>query len=82
MTHFITSKCNNCGQCQKVCAVECIVKGNSQSFIDPSTCIDCGACASECPYSAIQDKATPDTQIDFNKNAEFFSVGSGYKNQK
>jgi ferredoxin len=38
--------------------VECIVPGKPIAewplfYIDPDTCIDCGACIPECPYSAI-----------------------------
>jgi ferredoxin len=38
--------------------VECIVPGKPQEewpwyYIDPDTCIDCGACIPECPYEAI-----------------------------
>jgi len=41
-----------------VCPVECIVPGKPQEewpwyYIDPDTCIDCGACIPECPYEAI-----------------------------
>jgi len=41
-----------------VCPVECIVPGKPESewpwfYIDPDTCIDCGACIPECPYEAI-----------------------------
>lgn len=58
MTHVITSLCLRDGGCMEVCPVECIVPGKPQSewpwyFIDPDTCIDCGACVSECPYGAI-----------------------------
>lgn len=84
MTHFITSKCTNCGQCQEVCAVQCIVKGEKQSFIDPDTCIDCGACIPECPEMAIKSdtEITPETQSNLDENTEFFSTGPGYKNQE
>jgi NAD-dependent dihydropyrimidine dehydrogenase PreA subunit len=58
MTHIITSLCVRDGGCQTVCPVECIVPGKPQEewpwyYIDPDTCIDCGACVPECPYSAI-----------------------------
>jgi len=41
-----------------VCPVECIVPGKPIEewpwyYIDPDTCIDCGACVPECPFLAI-----------------------------
>jgi ferredoxin len=38
--------------------VECIVPGEPEDqwpwfYIDPDTCIDCGACVPECPFEAI-----------------------------
>jgi ferredoxin len=38
--------------------VECIQPGEARSgwptfYIDPGTCIDCGACVPECPFHAI-----------------------------
>jgi ferredoxin len=58
MPHVITSLCVREAGCVTVCPVECIVPGNPPEkypwfYIDPDTCIDCGACASECPYNAI-----------------------------
>lgn len=58
MTHIITSLCLRDGGCAEVCPVECIVPGKPQGeypwyYIDPETCIDCGACIPECPYDAI-----------------------------
>jgi NAD-dependent dihydropyrimidine dehydrogenase PreA subunit len=58
MTHIITSLCLRDGGCATVCPVECIVPGKPEDkypwyYIDPDTCIDCGACVPECPYSAI-----------------------------
>jgi ferredoxin len=58
MTHVITSLCLRDSGCAEVCPVECITPGKPQSewplfYIDPDTCIDCGACVPECPYSAI-----------------------------
>ena len=51
MTHIITSLCLRDGACVEVCPVECIVPGQPVNdwpwyFIDPDTCIDCGACGS------------------------------------
>jgi ferredoxin len=58
MTHIITSLCLRDAGCVEVCPVECIVPGKPQEewpwyYIDPDTCIDCGACNPECPYEAI-----------------------------
>ncbi len=58
MTHVITSLCLRDSGCVDVCPVECILPGKPQEqypiyCIDPDTCIDCGACVPECPYTAI-----------------------------
>lgn len=58
MTHIITSLCLRDGGCATVCPVECIVPGQPVDkypwfYIDPDTCIDCGACIPECPFAAI-----------------------------
>ncbi len=47
--------------CVNVCPVDCIhprkdeggYEAAEQLYIDPDTCIDCGACVPECPVSAI-----------------------------
>ena len=58
MTHIITSLCLRDSGCVDVCPVECIVPGKPTKewpwyYIDPDTCIDCGACIPECPFEAI-----------------------------
>jgi ferredoxin len=58
MTHIITSLCLRDAGCVDVCPVECIVPGKPEAewpwyYIDPDTCIDCGACIPECPFEAI-----------------------------
>ena len=58
MTHIITSLCIRDRGCIDVCPVECIVPGEPVAewpwmYIDPDTCIDCGACIPECPFLAI-----------------------------
>jgi ferredoxin len=58
MTHIITSLCVRDRGCIEVCPVECIIPGNPADgfpmvYIDPDTCIDCGACVPECPFAAI-----------------------------
>lgn len=58
MARVITSLCQREGGCATVCPVECITPGKPGDqypwyYIDAETCIDCGACESECPFSAI-----------------------------
>lgn len=58
MTHIITSLCLRDNGCSEVCPVECINAGTPMEqwptyYIDPATCIDCGACVPECPFKAI-----------------------------
>jgi len=58
MTHIITSLCLRDNGCLAVCPVECIQPGENPDqwptyYVDPATCIDCGACVPECPYHAI-----------------------------
>ena len=58
MTHVITSLCLRDDACSDVCPVACIQPGKPTTkfpnyYIDPATCIDCGACIPECPYKAI-----------------------------
>lgn len=46
----------------------------TQLFIDPDVCIDCGACEAECPVSAIylDDDVPAEHQKDIERNAAFF----------
>jgi len=58
MSHIITSLCLRDNGCMDVCPVECITPGAPAQqwptyYIDARTCIDCGACVLECPFSAI-----------------------------
>jgi NAD-dependent dihydropyrimidine dehydrogenase PreA subunit len=41
--------------CVSVCPVDCIQGGDddTQLFINPDECIDCGLCEPECPVDAI-----------------------------
>lgn len=78
MTHIITRLCLRDSGCTEVCPVECIVPGKPESewpwfYIDPETCIDCGACVPECPYGAI----FPEDEVPYEfraKGGEFISM--------
>ena len=70
MTHIVTRLCLRDTACIEVCPVECMVLGQPQEewpwlYIDPETCIDCGACVPECPYEAI----FPEEEVPFDYTA-------------
>ncbi len=64
MTYVITHGCCNDASCIPVCPVQCIrprpgdpdFATTEQLYIDPATCIDCGACMDECPVNAIESE--------------------------
>ncbi len=66
--------------CVDVCPVDCIhptadeEKGEDMCYIDPDTCIDCGACEPVCPVEAIfEEEEVPDQWQDYiAKNAEYY----------
>lgn len=59
--------------CVDVCPVDCIYEGATRLYIHPTECIDCGACESVCPVSAISyadhDSPTDDLWV----NEAFFT---------
>lgn len=70
MTHIVTRLCLRDTACVEVCPVECMVLGIPEEewpwlYIDPDTCIDCGACVPECPYEAI----FPEEEVPFDYEA-------------
>jgi NAD-dependent dihydropyrimidine dehydrogenase PreA subunit len=66
MTYVIAEPCVNTKDtaCVEVCPVDCIhptkddpdFDAEDMLYIDPEECIDCGACAPECPVDAIFDE--------------------------
>lgn len=58
----VTSACRGClaHRCEEACPVGAITFGNDQkAYIDKSKCIECGKCASTCPYNAIHNYKRP-----------------------
>ena len=64
--------------CVEVCPVDCIhpkkdepeFEAETKLYIDPETCIDCGACLPECPIAAIVDSEDQAPEWgEFNKAA-------------
>ena len=78
MTYVIGSACIDVADrsCTDVCPVDCIYEGDRKMYINPKECIDCGACAPECPVEAITlDRRTPEDERAFiDDNAAFFTL--------
>jgi len=55
MAYVVTGACQDCKytSCAVVCPVQAFREGPDMLYIDPDECIDCNACESECPISAI-----------------------------
>jgi ferredoxin len=65
MTFVVTQNCHRCRytDCVAVCPVDCFHGDAEMLYIDPTLCIDCGACVPECPVEAIYEEGMlPDTQ--------------------
>jgi NAD-dependent dihydropyrimidine dehydrogenase PreA subunit len=52
--------------CVDVCPVDCIYEGRTRLWIQPSECIDCGACEAVCPVTAISyvDAESPTPELE------------------
>jgi ferredoxin len=61
MTYVIAEPCVDVKDksCVEVCPVDCIhgEDDDTQLYINPGECIDCGACEPECPVEAIFEEA-------------------------
>jgi ferredoxin len=55
MAFVVTQPCFGCKytDCVVVCPCESFHEGDKMLYIDPESCIDCGACEPECPVGAI-----------------------------
>lgn len=61
--------------CVSVCPVDCIYEGEDQYYINPTECIECGACEPECPVQAIFiESNVPEKWTSYiEKNRAFFA---------
>lgn len=77
MAYVITSPCKEekAADCVEVCPVDCIHEGEDQYYIDPDVCIECGACETACPVTAIyhEDDVPEDEQEYIELNRKFFA---------
>lgn len=84
MTFVISSGCCKDASCIPVCPVQCIrprpgdpdFTTAEQVYIDPETCIDCGACMDECPVEAVHAEWDEPEQLQdlLAINAEYFET--------
>jgi ferredoxin len=78
MPYVITEPCIDVkdASCVDVCPVDCIhtTDDSPQYFINPDQCIDCAACESACPVTAIFWEGDLTTDMEPYKaiNAQFF----------
>ena len=74
MAFVVTSPCFGCRytDCVVVCPCESFRQGEQMLYIDPESCIDCGACQPECPTGAIfyEEEVPPDDRDFIALNAE------------
>lgn len=79
MAYVIAEPCSDVKDkaCVDVCPCDCIHsdENSPQMYINPAECIDCGACESECPVSAIfQDTQLPEVWKQYEQiNAAFYA---------
>ncbi len=72
----VTSACRGClaHRCEEACKRDAISFDHKQkAFIDKTKCVECGACAKACPYSAIHNYKRPCEQ---SCKVKAISVGS------
>jgi NAD-dependent dihydropyrimidine dehydrogenase PreA subunit len=62
--------------CVDECPVDCIYEGDRKLYINPLECIDCGACESACPVSAIATDLRMPNELAIwrDDNAAFFGA--------
>jgi ferredoxin len=64
--------------CMEECPVDCIYEGGRKMYIQPTECIDCGACEAACPVEAIYyERDLPEQWTDYKAASIDFFVGVG-----
>jgi ferredoxin len=58
-----TGRADSCDYCRKVCPTNAISVSGDTVMINEKPCIECGACARDCPIGALECPSISDTQI-------------------
>ncbi|HEV8360185.1 MAG TPA: ferredoxin family protein [Candidatus Thermoplasmatota archaeon] len=85
MTRIVCEPCVNVksGECIDVCPVDCFYDHGDQVFIAPEECIDCGACESVCPVTAIfPEEEVPEQMKEFTQRNYAWTAEKSYPNAK
>ncbi|HVL87907.1 MAG TPA: ferredoxin family protein [Candidatus Thermoplasmatota archaeon] len=85
MTRIVCEPCVNVksGECVDVCPVDCFYDSGNQLFINPNECIDCGACESVCPVTAIfPEEDVPEQWKEYSTKNRAWSDQGGFPNAK
>jgi len=87
VAYVITERCigEKDASCVIACPVDCIhprkdepgFEAAEMLYIDPETCIDCGACVPACPVDAIYplDEVPQEFEHYILRNAEYYTKG-------
>ncbi len=83
MAYVITESCTKDEKCVEVCPVDCIHPRKdepsfaqvAQLFVEPGSCIDCGACVPVCEANAIfsLDEVPDQLKGAIEKNAQYYA---------
>ena len=83
MAYFVAADCLDVldRSCIEECPVDCIYEGGRKMYINPSECIDCGACEPVCPVKAIfvDDELPAEWKQYSDINKQFFKDNPGVK---
>jgi len=63
VAYIISEKCDNCGECLKVCPVNAIETLPEKVTINPISCVGCGICLPRCPKQAIDLNHCTEAQL-------------------
>ncbi|WP_433667686.1 4Fe-4S dicluster domain-containing protein [Nocardia sp. CA-136227] len=84
MAYVIAAPCVADYSCVEACPIDCIrprpddpdFNSTEQLYIDPTSCIECDACVTVCPVSAVHDAFhLPEVWRDYEAvNADYFQA--------